>query len=103
MVDVHAENPLRHGNRQETSVFEAKYAPAGHDSNTRAEAAPATAEKLRGPFVRAELAEREWPQRAGTGQDFFVGDRVGLYIDRSRHHASRKRDLHVPVVSVKRL
>jgi len=51
--EIYARSSLREPDRQETSVLEAKDAPAGYDSNTRADAAPATAEGLRRRFVSA--------------------------------------------------
>ena len=53
MVHIHAENSLRHSDRQETSVVEAKDAPAGDDTKTWAHATPAATEELRRRFVGA--------------------------------------------------
>src|SRR6266545_796433 len=53
MVRIDAKGSPRDPDRQETSVLEAKYAPAGHNSKMWAGADPATSERRWGSFVSA--------------------------------------------------
>src|SRR6185503_21139644 len=95
VIEVDRKNSIRCVDRQETSLVEAKHASTRHDSKTGPGAIPAAAETKRGRFVSPQRAKSELPEGTAPRQELFVGNRVGLDIDRSRNHASRKRHLHL--------
>ena len=64
--DIHAQNSLRELDRQETSVFEAKHPPAGHNSKIRTETAAATAGGLRAGIVSPQASIGERSERTVT-------------------------------------